>query len=309
MRVAITGAFGYLGGRIADHLRQHGDEPILVARSVPEGARAWAKAFEVRFADALDESASRAAFEGVDAVVHLASLDEREAVKDPERAKQVSGEGTRRTLAAARGASVGRVVFFSTFHVYGVPYGAIDESMEPRPTHPYAIAHREGELHVARARSEGQSAVVLRLSNGYGAPSWVDVDRWTLAHNDFCRQAVESGVIRLASSGTQHRDFVALDDVAAATRLVLRAADTALGDGVLNVGGARSISIYELATRVRDKARQVLGRDIQIERPEPNDAEEAPKVAFSITKLARLGYAPTERIDEETERVLALLRR
>ncbi len=307
MKVAITGAFGYVGGRLADHLAQRGDTVVLCGRSLPDDARAWASAFDVRIADVLDEAACAAAFAGVDAVVHLASLDEREAVRDPARAAVVSGEGTRTVLAAARSAGVARVVFFSTFHVYGKPHGDIDETTPTAPTHPYAVAHLAGEQHVRRARAEGQSAVSLRVSNGYGAPRWASVDRWTLAHNDFCRQAFETSVIKLATPGTQHRDFVAVEDVARATAIVLDQSDSALGDGTFDVGGNLSMSIYGLAERVRDRATAVLGRACTIERPEPPAGEVSPAVRFSIARLAALGFAPQDRIDEETVRILRLL--
>jgi UDP-glucose 4-epimerase len=308
VRIAITGAFGYIGGRLADHLAERGNAVVLTARAVPEEARLWASDYDVRIADVLDEVACAAAFSECDAVVHLASLDEREAVRDPARAMVVSGEGTRNVLAAARHAKVRRVVFFSTFHVYGKPDGDVDETTPTNPTHPYALAHLAGEHHVQRCRSDGQSAVSFRVSNGYGAPRWATVDRWTLAHNDFCRQAFQSSTITLATPGTQHRDFVAIEDVAGATALILDQPEHALGEGIFDVGGNLSMSIYGLAERVRETASRHLGRSCTIIRPEPPSPEVGVAVRFSTARLGALGYAPRDRIDEETVRILRLLR-
>ena len=51
-------------------------------------------------------------------------------------------------------------------------------------------------------------------SNAVGRAGCADaVDRWTLVANDLCRQAVTTGALALRTTGTQWRDFVALDDV------------------------------------------------------------------------------------------------
>ncbi len=305
-RVLITGGLGYLAGRIAEHLSAAGWAVILSGRAMRAEAARWAERFEFRACDVLTPAAHPGVLEGVDAVVHLASLDEREAEREPLRALAVSGEGTRLLLAALRDQPRVRFVFFSTFHVYGpLAPASIDEETPTRPTHPYAIAHLAGECFCLQARLRGQDVAVLRPSNGYGAPSWAAVDRWTLAHNDFAKQAVESKRIVLQSSGEQHRDFVSSTDVAQACELTLVAPREALAPGTFNVGGRSSLSIYEVALRVQARARAVLGIECPIERPAPTRA--GSKVDLSIERMVSLGYQPKDRFDEETDRIFALL--
>lgn len=307
MRVLLTGAFGYFGGRIADSLRSRGMQVVLAGRQLPEGARRWAGAYERRLFDVLDAPAVMDAVSGVDAIAHLAALDEREAVAAPELARRVSEQGTVNLLRAADAHGCQRLVFFSTFHVYG-PTGdvVIDETLAARPVHPYAAAHFAGE-EACRLHSGACAAVSLRISNGYGAPVWRDVDRWTLAHNDFCRQALTTGTIRLASTGTQHRDFVWVEDVAQALELVLAAPSFVQQGAAFNVGGGSSLSIIDLAQRVRSVAERVLNKSVSIERPAPAGNEQVQTVRFSTAKLGAFGYAPRERIDLESERILKLL--
>lgn len=308
MRVLITGAFGYLGGRLAQLLRKRDFEVVLSGRGVPPGAAEFARGFEVRSADVLDPSDVARAVEGVGAVIHLASLDEREAERDPGRALAVSGEGTRLLLEAAERAGVARVLYFSTFHVYGPGSPAtIDESVLTRPAHPYGISRLVGESYCRRARLRGQEAIVLRISNGYGAPAWAEVDRWTLAHNDFCRQAHAGREITLASSGQQHRDFVAVSDIAQAAALLLEVEASSLGERLFQVGGARSMSILTIAERVAARARARYGAECAIRRPASVAAEPAVPVDYRIDRLAALGYRPTDQVDLETDRIFALL--
>jgi UDP-glucose 4-epimerase len=104
----------------------------------------------------------------------------------------------------------------STTHVYGPQVGRLEETTLPAPRHPYATSHRAAEDAVLAA-SGNFTAMVLRLSNGFGAPTHAQANCWTLLVNDLCRQAVTDCTLRLRSAGLQHRDFIPLADV---TRIV-----------------------------------------------------------------------------------------
>jgi UDP-glucose 4-epimerase len=304
VRVLITGAFGYLGGRLIEAQKQ---ATVLGARAVPAWAAHRYAGREIRLLDVLSAEQAHSAVIGIDAVVHLASLDENEAALDPDLAIRVSGEGTRRMLAACRAAEVKRFVYLSTFHVYGPDTASpLDEDAPLRPVHPYAIARLTGEgyCYENNRRAGSTQAIVLRMSNGYGAPVDAAIDRWTLAHNDFCRQAFSQSRIVLKTSGIQHRDMVAVGDVAQAIDLVL--AKERLEHDVFHVGGGRSLSMLDLANRVRSRAEQRFGTPIQIERPLGGGEIDEP-VRFSISRIEALGYICHDAIDAETDRLFELL--
>jgi UDP-glucose 4-epimerase len=312
VKVLLTGGFGFLGGRIAEALRAASHDVVVSGRRTPDDAREWAKGFEVRHADltASTNGSLDALTEGVDAVVHLAALNENDALKDPARASEVSADATSRLFESAKRSGARAFVFASTFHVYGAPPGAIiDEETPTHPTHPYAEAHLRGEARCRELHSSSCRAVVLRLSNAYGMPARLGVDRWTLAHNDFCRRAAEGQSIVLKSSGFQHRDFVWVNDVATSILLTLRDDDNnASPDAALfNVGGDHSISILDLAHIVRDRARVVLNITTPIEHPEPSPGERPIPIQFSIARLCALGFAPTDHLADETDRLLSAL--
>jgi len=303
VRLLLTGAFGYLGGRLATAWARDGFEVVLSGRRRPASA-AWAQAFEVRLGDVTAPRDVAMLTDGVDAVVQLASLDEHEAAADPARALAVSAEATGALLDASANSGVSRFVFFSTYHVYSPrPGEPIDELTATSPTHPYAVAHLAGERMCIEHGT--LDAVVLRVTNGYGAPMTSDVDRWTLAHNDFCRQAVRDGRIVLKTAGSQHRDFVWVEDVAHATALVLLATASEL-QPVYNLGGEASRSIASVAELVRARAQDRLGRPIRLDRPPKTERTETP-VHYSIERLKHLGFTPSDAMTEETDRLLALL--
>jgi UDP-glucose 4-epimerase len=201
----------------------------------------------------------------------------------------------------------------STAHVYGAPLqGRIDERTLPRAQHPYAITHKVAEDFVLAAHDQGRiEGVVLRLSNGFGAPAHAGIDRWTLLVNDLCRQAVVSGCLRLKSAGLQRRDFVTLQDVGGAVVHCLALRKVALGDGLFNLGGDCTLRIIDMAQQVSERWEVMTGTGLPLERPEPspgeilNEASVEPLV-FSCAKLQATGFALLSARDAEIDATLQL---
>ena len=99
-------------------------------------------------------------------------------------------------------------------------------------------------------------------------------------------RALLAGEPALLSSGEQARDFLHVDDVAAA---VGSAAGSEL-DGVVNIGSGEAVRIADLATRIG----ALLGRPELIRLgARPNDAAEPPFVCADPTRLMSTGWRPT----------------
>jgi UDP-glucose 4-epimerase len=302
--VLVTGAGGYLGGRLVAHLRAN--ERIAVrsgSRRAPDGAT------DVVSIGQLDDVEQlRAACAGATSVVHLAALNEIDSEREPERAVEVNVNGTVRLLAAAKHSGVRRFVFLSTAHVYGAPLeGRIDEQQVTRPVHPYAITHRAAEDFVAAAgRGTAMETVSLRLSNAVGAPASPDVQRWTLLVNDLCRQVVTTGKLTLRSSGLARRDFIAMADACRAVEHFLLLPADRLPRGPVNLGGARSMRVIDIVEMVAERAAAVLGVRPPIERPAPAPGEASPELDYRIDILRASGFEPSNSLRDEIDDTLRL---
>lgn len=293
-RILVTGGLGYVGGRVVAHLaREFGSDHVRIGARDTSRCPDWAQAIEIVEADVRDATALRMAMAGVDAVVHLAAVDENESRRDPDLALAVNGRGTRLTVEAAATYGVRRFLYVSTFHVYG-PNAAspISEDSPTRPTHPYAITHHVAEDFVyGAAHDYNIEAIIMRLSNGFGFPMDDGVRRWTLVFNDLCYQAVSSGRLVLRTPGADERDFIPLEDVARATGHLLSLPAEALGNGVFNVGTGRSLSIRAVAEFVAARFFYCRGRRVSIEAPEPRESIPGENVRFDVSKLLATGFS------------------
>jgi NAD+ dependent glucose-6-phosphate dehydrogenase len=118
MDVLVTGPYGRCGTAIIDHLAEDPDyEFTFLNRSDRDEDHPYG-GYETVVANVADYEAIRPAFDGQDAVVHLAGYPYVESDWDDVLDPNIVG--TYNVLEAARDAGVGSVVFGSTNHVMGM---------------------------------------------------------------------------------------------------------------------------------------------------------------------------------------------
>src|SRR5439155_24129757 len=125
-----------------------------------------------RTVDLRDEVALLEAVQGADFVCHLAAVgDVYLAGERPPLAAEVNAVVTARLCDAMLKASVKRLVYASTWEVYGEPrYQPMDEDHPTAPEHPYSITKLAGEqLALAYHRMRGIEVGALGLGTAYGA--------------------------------------------------------------------------------------------------------------------------------------------
>lgn len=289
----ITGAGGYVGGRLVPMLRDDGAEvEALVREPAPR------LAIHQTVCDLSDASESllAPAFAGAEAVIHLAGENEVLAAQAPAAALAATVLATERVAEACAAARVPRLVYVSTVHAYGAriaPGVTLEEDMRPEPRSAYAISRLASE-HIAVAAAGPECAtVVLRLTNSVGAPDAPEVDRWTLVANDLSRQGAVDGRLKLRSSGVQWRDFVPLPDVCAA---LAAAARGRLPAGTYNFGSGEPITVRRLAEMVQDEFERRTGSRPELRAPAPEGSPPEP-YRVSVSRCAQHGVGSTTPLD------------
>lgn len=166
LRVAITGAAGYLGTELARRCALDG--AVVVGMDVRDPDRRWPQAARFTRGDVTDAAtASWLADFSPDVLVHLAWVFD--PIHDLRREALVDVEGTRKTFEAAAAAGVRRIVYPSSTTSYGIdPQRARalreDDPAVPNPGYPYGRFKAEVEhwLPTFRAAHPGLEVVVAR---------------------------------------------------------------------------------------------------------------------------------------------------
>lgn len=311
MRILITGGFGYIGGRLAQHFASRGGYDIVLGSRNCKEVPAWLPQANVVNIPWDSPSSLEEVCAGFDVIIHAAGMNAQDSYADPVAALQVNGAMTGSLLQAAIRQTIKRFIYISTAHVYGSPLeGRIAEESCLRSLHPYATSHRAGEDMVRYAHQRGQiEGIVVRLSNAFGAPSYKDVNCWTLLVNDLCRQLVKSGRLVLQSSGQQYRNFITIQDVARAMEHLLKSTSTVIGNGLFNLGGARSFTVIEMAELIAERGRIAFGIDAKISRPEFSESIQYNKIEpliYDISKLQRTGFRLIGNMSLEIDNTLRL---
>jgi nucleoside-diphosphate-sugar epimerase len=168
----VTGATGFIGGRLARRLAEEGYTVRCLVRASSDTSQLDELDVQIALGDLTSAPSLARAVRGCDHVFHCGAL-----VSDWATTREIAAvnvAGTRDLLEASVGASVRRFVHFSTTDVYGYPDGAgIDESYAgTRFRNWYAQTKREAEAEVRRVEGTGAlDAVILRPATVYGPGS------------------------------------------------------------------------------------------------------------------------------------------
>jgi nucleoside-diphosphate-sugar epimerase len=165
VRVALTGASGYIGSRLSERLVRAGHEVVALDRD-PSPRQLAARLVRC---DLTEPAAYADALRGIDLICHLAAAKGDWGISDAEYRRD-NLLATDALLAAARRAGVRHWIFYSTVSVLGPSGLALDEQAPHRPANAYGATKAECEALLERYVREdaGARVVVIRPSVVYG---------------------------------------------------------------------------------------------------------------------------------------------
>lgn len=305
MRVLITGGFGYLGGRIGQHLESIGHSVTLASRKfypVPD----WCKSACITTINWDDFESINAACDNIDAIIHTAGMNAVACLKDPKSSIQFRENAAKNLLIAAVQNNVQKFIYVSSAHVYQRPLiGVINESSSITNTHPYALSHKVGETSVLKSDFSGKlNAFVVRVANGFGVPTRPDADCWALFTNQLIREIVFSGTMTIKGSLHDARNFVTMTDICRAFTFMLEDKRTYESDPVINIGD-RNMTLREKAELIKDVYSEMSTKPINFERGcffEPEGSLK--KLEFQSNVLNSLGFKPLSDFRGELRRMI-----
>ena len=165
----VTGATGFIGGRLVETLLEDGHKVRVLARRPADSPLQARAGVELVRGDLADPAGLEDAVAGAERVFHCAGLV-GDWLRDDD-ARRVNVEGTRELLAACSAAGVDRVVHLSSLSVYGLGHHrGTDESAPLRYSGDAYIDSKidaERMVQVAVER-DGLAVVIVRPGFVYG---------------------------------------------------------------------------------------------------------------------------------------------
>ncbi|OGI15557.1 MAG: hypothetical protein A3E38_02355 [Candidatus Moranbacteria bacterium RIFCSPHIGHO2_12_FULL_54_9] len=309
MKILITGGAGFIGSAIAKSLIERGDTAVLIDNfndyydpqlkrdRIKKFLKGYEKparrggGFTLCEGDIRDRTFLKEVFEKEkpDKVIHLAAMAGVLASLDnPALYVDVNVMGTTNMLDFAAEHKVKNFVYASSSSVYGsnekVPFSEKDSVDAPISV--YAATKKADELiahvysHIHKLPTTG-----LRFFTVYGP--WGRPDMGVFK---FIENIVTGKTVEIYNFGKMRRNFTYIDDIVSGTITVL---DADLPCDVMNIGGDRDEELLDYIAAVEKHS----GRQAQ-KKMMPMQPGDVPRTVADISKLRKLGWEPTTRIEE-----------
>lgn len=319
MKVLITGGAGFVGSHLAERLLND-NHTVTVIDDLTTGNMRNVEFLEKQpnFRLVVESILSVPTLEPLvreaDLIYHLAAaVGVKLIVKDPVGTIETNIRGTEITLHLANKWRK-PILLTSTSEVYGKntksPFSEDDDMVFGPTTHSrwsYACSKAIDEfLAISYHRKKNLPVIVVRLFNTVGPRQTA---MYGMVLPTFARQAIQNQDITVYGDGSQRRTFTYITDVVEALT-GLPKNPKAIGE-VFNVGGDQEISMMDLASLVKSRAKS-SSKIVKIPYDEAYEPgfEDMPRRVPDISKIGRvIGYRPSMTLETIVDRVIDYFRK
>lgn len=264
MKYLITGANGFLGGRLSTFLENKGFEIIRGTSNLKiqesSNYKNWVLTEFSNF------ESLRNICKDVDYIIHAAGPNADYCKKNPKSSFDFYSLETKKFGKAAKASKIKKFIFLSTAHVYNNKFeGLINEKLPTLNKHPYALANLEGERVIRKIFGKSpENSIILRLSNIFGFPERKEVNCWMLFINNLCKELVEKESITIKSNPLIKRDFVPVNDFC---EIILKLCESNFinkKNNIVNFGSEKVFSLLDTAKLIKQIYFKKYKKEVEI---------------------------------------------
>ncbi len=302
MKILVTGGAGFIGSAVSKLLLDQGHQVTIFDNLSHGHQEEIDQRAEFIQGDLEDQTKLEGVLPSHDAVIHMASFIEVvESVKKPVEFAQNNIVGTVKLLEAMRKTNVKKIIFSSSACVYGKPAKTpiTEDAPLGEQENPYGLTKISMEQFCELySKLYNFDAVILRYFNPYG-PGELHTPE-THAIPNFIKATLEKKPIPLFWKGEQIRDFIYIDDLAAAHILPL----SLTGLHTYNVGSETGYKITDIVKTIFE----LTGEEVPIDDLGERKGDVNSLIASSEKIKKELGWTAKIDLKEGLEKTISFFR-
>jgi len=303
MKIFVTGGAGYIGSHVVKLLGRQGHN-VLVYDNLSTGHEWAVLSGRLVTGDLGDRQLLKDTLReyGPDAVMHFAaSIQVEESVREPLMYYRNNVINSMNLLEAVTELGIGYFIYSSTAATYGVPEKSpVDENTPLSPINPYGMTKVMVERVLQDlSAARGLNYIALRYFNVAGADREGQIGQAYREASHLITRALKTargeleklrvfGTDYPTADGTCVRDYIHVEDLAAAHLLALMYLREKGGSDVMNCGYGHGFSVLE----VINVAKKVTGVDFPVELAARRPGDPPELVADSSRLKSLTGWAP-----------------
>ena len=298
--VIVTGGSGFIGSHVVDALIAAGHTVTVIDHRV----RPHRPDVAFEDVDLMDLSSVVTATKGAEQIFHLAAVSNvNYAHKYPVYTTALNVMGTTHVLEAARLNGVARVHLASTVWVYN---GATNG----KPADETVPFYLEGAGHIYTSSKMASDMVCHNYHQLYQVP--FTILRYGIPYGPrmreellipvFLKKALTGHPLTVAGKGNQYRNFVYVEDMAAAHVLAMK---ESAANQTYNLEGRRQVTILEVAEGIK----KLIGDHVRIEFVPERPGDFGGKVVSSEKARRELAWFPLVEFEQGLSQTVEWFRR
>ncbi len=266
-QVLVTGGAGYIGSHVVRQLGENGYD-VVVYDNCSTGVAAAVLYGKLVVADLADTERLYRTFatHEIDSVLHFAaSTSVPESINQPLDYYANNTRNTLNLLRCCQAFGIKNFVFSSTAAVYGEPLeNPVSESAATMPINPYGKSKLMSEWMIQDfARESGLKYIILRYFNVAGAEPAGRIGQFSPKASHLIKVVCEAALGKRESvsifgtdfptpDGTGIRDYIHVEDLAAAHLEALPYLEGGNDSQILNCGYGHGYSVRQVVERVKE---------------------------------------------------------
>ncbi|OGE72443.1 hypothetical protein A3H40_04325 [Candidatus Daviesbacteria bacterium RIFCSPLOWO2_02_FULL_38_15] len=298
MRILVTGGAGFIGSHVQRLLLDNGHQ-VTVVDDLSKGRKELvdSRAAFVQLSLS-DQKKMEDTLPGHDGVIHMASFIEvGESVTKPVEFVENNIVGTVKLLEAMKATNVKKIIFSSSACVYGKPtkIPITEEDALGLQENPYGLTKISMEQFcILYHNLHNFDVTILRYFNPYG-PAELHIPE-THAIPNFIQATLNKQPIPLFWKGEQIRDFIYIEDLAAAHILPLNQT----GLHIYNVGTETGSKVIDVVNKIFE----IAGYEVPIEDKGERMGDVPQLIASSRKIKSELGWSANVNLKEGLENTI-----